>query len=76
MLAALEVLAARQPVSPYYAAVIHAALDERDLALDLLTRAVDERTWLASLLKVAPTFDPLRADPRFQALVERVGLGG
>jgi hypothetical protein len=56
--------------------VIHAALDERDLALDLLTRAVDERTWLSSLLKVAPTFDPLRADPRFQALVVRVGLGG
>ena len=40
----------------------------------MLERTADERSWLVRLLKVEPNFEPLRGDPRFQELLQRVGL--
>ena len=75
MLRKLEDLArARTPVSPFHTASIHAALGEHDRALELLEQAVERPTWHLRLLKVIPTFEPLRDDPRFHALLESVGL--
>jgi len=53
-------------------AVYHAALGEKDDAFNLLDRAYNERRLF--LLKVDPLYDPLRDDPRFQALVKKVGF--
>ena len=63
-------------VSPFHVAVIHVGLGEKDRAIDLLWEAHRSRTWHVRLLKVEPLFDPLRSEPRFQALLEEVGLGG
>jgi serine/threonine-protein kinase len=50
-----------------------AALDRPDAAIDVLERA--EREQQISLVLIGlPGYDPLRADPRFRALVERLGL--
>jgi TolB-like protein/Tfp pilus assembly protein PilF len=60
--------------SPFHAAIIHVALGEYDDALELLWEAFRQRTWQAALLGVEPMVDPLRGDPRFQALLDAMGL--
>jgi TolB-like protein/DNA-binding winged helix-turn-helix (wHTH) protein/Tfp pilus assembly protein PilF len=51
----------------------YAALGEKDLAVQALEKAFTEREPMA-WLNVDPEWDPIRADPRFQDLVRRVGL--
>jgi tetratricopeptide (TPR) repeat protein len=56
-------------------AVIHAALGETDMAFQVL----ENLTWNSELLfslQGDPFLDPLRADPRYPALLRRLGLGG
>jgi serine/threonine-protein kinase len=55
-------------------AALALAEHDRDAALDALTRAVEQRQRPSIWLAVNPLFDELRADPRFEALVKRVGL--
>jgi serine/threonine-protein kinase len=70
----LNDLAKRRYVSPYHLAVIYAGLGEREQALDQLEKAADERfNWLV-FLRVEPQFDSLRSEPRYAALVQRMGL--
>lgn len=61
-------------VSPASIALIHAALDEKEKAFELLERAYQDRSMSLLLLKVDGRFDSLRPDPRFDDLVRRVGL--
>ena len=61
-------------VSPYYVAGVHAALKDRAAALEWLERAFEERSHSLVFLKVDPVMEPLRGEPEFAALVERVGL--
>lgn len=61
-------------------AVVFAALDEPDRALDCLERAFDEERWsfftlhrtFLLYIKVAPWFEPLHAAPRFHAMLRRM----
>jgi Tfp pilus assembly protein PilF len=55
-------------------AELYAQLGEREQALVRLQKAVDERDYYAVSLKVEPLWDSYRTDPRFIALVRRVGL--
>ncbi|HEX6622374.1 MAG TPA: tetratricopeptide repeat protein, partial [Pyrinomonadaceae bacterium] len=74
VLAQLKELSGRRYVSPYYLAVVHAGLGEKEQALEHLEKASQERfNWLA-FLKVEPQFAALRTEPRFAALVQRIGL--
>jgi TolB-like protein/Tfp pilus assembly protein PilF len=60
-------------VSPYDIAIIYTGLGEKDLALEWLEKAYEERA--VRLLELPdPAFDTLRSDPRFQDLVKRIGL--
>jgi adenylate cyclase len=61
-------------VSPYFFAVIYAALGETDQAFTLLDRAYDDHSFFISWLKVEPMVDPLRSDPHFAELLKKVGL--
>ena len=45
---------------------------DKEQAFVWLAKAVQERNRLAWELKINPLFDPLRSDPRFEALVEKV----
>ena len=51
---------------------IYIRLGENEQAFAWLAKAVQERNRLAWELKIDPQFDPLRSDPRFEALVQRV----
>jgi TolB-like protein/DNA-binding winged helix-turn-helix (wHTH) protein/Flp pilus assembly protein TadD len=54
-------------------AVVYAALGDNNQAMTWLEKGYEERFNPSVLLR--PGFDPLRADPRFQDLERRVGLG-
>lgn len=60
----------------YLQAGIEAALGEYDAAFESLERAIKGRDLQVVSLKVDPNLDPLRSDPRFDALLRRVGLPG
>ena len=49
-------------------------LGDNEQAFVWLEKAYQEQSNLLGLLKVYPSFDPLRGDPRFADLVRRVGL--
>jgi TolB-like protein/Tfp pilus assembly protein PilF len=74
VLARLDELAAQRPVSHFSKAIVYAGLREIDTALACLERAFEEQTPFLYFLKTYPWFDSLRGEPRFQALVCRVGL--
>jgi serine/threonine-protein kinase len=59
-------------VSPVELAIIYIALGEKEKALDWTGRAIDERRGWAAYLRVHPIVDPLRAEPRFNALVKKM----
>jgi tetratricopeptide (TPR) repeat protein len=71
----LEELRARPAASPTVVseAWLLGALGEKDDAFDVLARAEEEYQGILSYTGL-PGFDPLRADPRFGALLERLGL--
>jgi serine/threonine-protein kinase len=71
----LEKLAKKSYVSPARLALIHIGLGDKAKAFPLLERAFTERSDAMPFLKVEPRFDGLHSDPRFAALVKRVGLG-
>jgi len=49
-------------------------LGRNDQALDTLAKAIEERDPGLIELKVEPVFDPLRSNPKFDALLRRLGL--
>ena len=61
--------------SPATPRQIYASIGEKDLAFQWLDKAYEERNPLLAYAKVMPYYDNLRSDPRFHALVNRLGLG-
>jgi TolB-like protein/Tfp pilus assembly protein PilF len=55
-------------------AAVHLALGDVEEAFEWLDRAVRERDAAVVYLAVDPTWDAIRSDGRFQALLRRVGL--
>jgi tetratricopeptide (TPR) repeat protein len=70
----LEEESRSQYVSPYYFAYVYVGLGDADRALDLLERAVEQRTGPAYSIKGSFLLAPVRAHPRFRSLLERMGL--
>jgi serine/threonine-protein kinase len=61
-------------IRPEMLAIGYAALGDKDKAITLLQQALDARSAGLIYLVADPMYDPLRDDPRFQELVEKVGL--
>ncbi len=64
----------RRYVPPVYFAFVHAMRNELDDAFDWLERAFDERSSYLIFLRLQPALHNLRSDPRYFALVRRVGI--
>lgn len=65
---------ARGHVSSYNFALIYTGLGDKNEAIRWLNKAYDERAVRLMNLTVHPRFATLRSDPRFQSLIERIGL--
>lgn len=73
-LSQLRKKAARKYVSPLELASIYACLKRKDEALHYLEEAHQEHApWLVRI-QSDPSFDFLHADPRYQAIVKKMGL--
>ena len=75
----IEELLDRSPdeyLSPLWIADITTQLGDTDRAFEWLQRAFDARTQALVSLGVSPLYDPLRRDPRFTALLGRIGVAG
>ena len=64
----------RRYVPSYAVATIYAELGRKDEAFAWLEKAYAERSPTLVDLKVDPTLDALRSDPRYVELLRRVGL--
>jgi DNA-binding SARP family transcriptional activator/TolB-like protein/Tfp pilus assembly protein PilF len=74
LLARMDSIARSTYVTAYGYALVHAALGDRDSTFVWLERALSERTHWLVWLNRDPRWRPVRDDPRFAALVQRVGL--
>ncbi len=74
LLERLQATAGEAYMVPTSIAWIHVGLGEIDNAFDWLARAIDEGDAFIIPIKSYPFLDPLRADPRFAALVRRMNL--
>ena len=71
----LEELRATEYVDAYFQAQLLHALGRKDEAFQELERAADENSAALFVLDVDPRVDPLRADPRFGPIRDRVFNG-
>ncbi len=72
----LQRKARREYVDPYLLGSVYVGLGNNDEAFQHFTHAVDVHSTYMEYLNVDPVFEPVRGDPRFKALVKRVGLPG
>jgi TolB-like protein/Tfp pilus assembly protein PilF len=61
-------------ISPFGIAQQYATLGEKDSTMEWLEKAYQDRSVDLVTVKVDPVFDFLHSDPRFQALLRRIGL--
>lgn len=61
-------------VSPAYVARVYAGLGQMDAAFEWLTKGVDQYDQVTIFMNTIPAFDIMRPDPRFAALVRKMGL--
>jgi tetratricopeptide (TPR) repeat protein len=74
VLARLEQAAQERYVSPFSLALVQVGLGDHDAALATLERGVTIRDPAMSGLGVDARFAPLASDPRFQAVLDSIGL--
>jgi TolB-like protein/Flp pilus assembly protein TadD len=73
-LKSLKKRAKTEYVDPMWIAGLYAAIGARDEALDWIEKAYDERSPTAPGLLVDSRFNTLRSEPRYQAVLSRMGL--
>ena len=73
MLAELEELSQHRYVPEYPRTLLYLSLGNRDEAIRRLEQAIaDHESLTITMIKADPKLDPLRGDPRFEALVQKV----
>jgi len=70
----LATRSAKEFVDPYPLAFVYCALGDKDKALSSLEKAYEARSTWMPWIKVEPKFDSLRSEPRYAALLSRLGF--
>ena len=68
----LDSLSLSRYVPPVYSALVYMGMGDKARAFAFLDKAYADRSEWMMELEVEPEFDPLRADPRFRSLLQRV----
>jgi adenylate cyclase len=63
-----------EAVSPGFLALAYAGLGDSDRFFDLMEKAAGERSSITSMLRGHPLLAEMRADPRYPALLAKLGL--
>ncbi len=71
----LNELSESRYVDSFLQAIIYVGLGDEERAFEWLQKSYEERSHWLVFLKVDPKLDPLRSDPRYQKLIQFVGLG-
>jgi hypothetical protein len=74
MLEELKVISKTRFVPGFFYALVYVGLRDNDQALAWLEKTCDERFVRLAYLNVEPIWDPIRSDPRFAAVIKRVGI--
>jgi serine/threonine protein kinase/tetratricopeptide (TPR) repeat protein len=70
----LNAMSKQRFVPSFYEALIYTGLSANDRAFACLEKACDERFIRLAYLNIETFWDALRSDPRFAALVQRIGI--
>ena len=70
----LNRLSTKEYVAPFALAQIYLGLGDRDRALEWLQKAYKAHSPYMLMAEVSRMFDPVRGDPRFEALVRKLNL--
>jgi hypothetical protein len=70
----LEILGGRQYVSRLATAYVHRALGNHEQLFKGLEEAFEQRSGALPFLGVEPGWDPVRGEPRFEAMLRRLAL--
>ena len=70
----LKAIAKSQYVRTYYLACVYAALGDKDKAIAELEKSFEDKDTCLSRARIDPFMDPLRDDPRFAGLLQRMNL--
>lgn len=75
-LAELEKISRDGKVLPFNLALVYLGLGDRPRALDNLERALEADSQMMAWIGRDTIFDPIRSEPRFVALLNRMGVNG
>jgi eukaryotic-like serine/threonine-protein kinase len=70
----LLAMSKRKYVPAYDIAAVYNGLGEKDRTFEWLAKALEERSGFLIYIKCDRRFDGLRSDPRYEALLKRIGL--
>ncbi len=74
VLSRLDEVAKQRYVLPQARVYVYLGLGEKSKALDWLEKYYEAQDFACWLLKVDPVYDSVRGEPRFQALLKKLGL--
>ena len=64
----------KEPVSPFFFALVYAGLNDKENALKWLEKAYEEKSGSVRYLKMEPRLQNLRNEPRYSELMKKIGL--
>ena len=64
----------KEPVSPFFFALVYAGLNDKEKALEWLQQAYVEKSGSVRYLKMEPRLQNLRNETRYVALMQKIGL--
>jgi tetratricopeptide (TPR) repeat protein len=70
----LSALNKTEHVSPFFFALVYAGLNDKEKALEWLQKAYEEKSGSVRYLKMEPRLQSLRNEPRYIALMKKIGL--